>query len=59
MLIVAIGPESHDLVVHRGNGRVLDNNAELLQDSVSGRRAGNCACYRAGHGSKQSKDEAR
>lgn len=59
MLVVAIGPESHDLVVNCGNVRVLDNNAELVKDGVSRRRSRNCTCYRAGHGSKQSKEKAR
>lgn len=58
MFIVAIGPESHNLVVDDGNGRVLDDNAERLGDGVRQRVLGNCTSYRAGYGAKQSEEKA-
>jgi hypothetical protein len=58
MLVVAIGPEVHNLVMDCGNFRVLSNNAELVGDAVRERPWRNCASYRAAHGSKQSKEKA-
>lgn len=50
MLVLAVGAEVHDVVVHAGNGGVLHEDAEPLGDGVGERLVGDLARKRAAHG---------